>query len=508
MMTKRLIRLCEWLAVHAYVPALLVLAGLAAGILLPGPVGIAAMAALTALPALTAAYGMVPRPETPGWRLEPPSAAPWTDLRHIILDHAVVTRNRLCVRHALLPFEAEPALRLRAHSSALLLATAATLTCSEAAPNQRDGLLAALAPLGFTPERLSRRSPVLGQARLGNISGVLTRDGLGRRAYFMADPILLSQECALIYDGGERPLTPDDRERVLRAAEALRAQGETPVAFAMAADGAQPLQGVFLGMLSLGDAVSPEAAADMDALARHGYLVTRDFPSGNDPTMSRACTAKEPDPPAEETLYVAARPERQEVPAACQLIPADESPRSCAEAIFRWADYFRRLRRLLCLTAGALAALLPAAALLGVPWFALLMVLLLVLSGVWEARLANAPSSFPRMPGAFVLAAYCLTPFAVCLLVSAFLNAVGFAAHHACLSALMVFALFLRQRIVLRCHAWRAPRSCSSLIAAVLLSILLVVLLRPSPVAAVFAALAAAMGALIMRRLLPLHDRS
>lgn len=502
MMTKRLIRLCEWLAVHAYVPALLVLAGLAAGILLPGPVGIAAMAALTALPVLTAAYGMVPRPETPGWRLEPPSAAPWTGLMHIILDHAVVTRNRLCVRHALLPFEAEPALRLRAHSSALLLATAATLTCGEAAPNQRDGLLAALAPLGFTPERLSRRSPVLGQARLGSISGVLTRDGLGRRAYFMADPVLLSQECALIYDGGERPLTPDDRERVLRAAEALLAQGETPVAFAMAADGAQPLQGVFLGMLSLGDAVSPEAAADMDALTQHGYLVTCDLPFDDD------LTARKPDPPAEETLYVAARPERQEAPAACQLIPADESPRSCAEAIFRWADYFRRLRRLLCLTAGALAALLPAAALLGVPWFALLMVLLLVLSGVWESRQADAPSSFPRMPGVFALTAYCLTPFAVCLLVSAFLNAVGFAEHQACLSALMVFALFLRQRIVLRCHAWRAPRSCSSLIAAVLLSILLVVLLRPSAAAAVFAALAAAMGALIMHRLFPLHDRS
>lgn len=508
MMTKRLIRLCEWLAGHAYVPIFLTFAGLAAGILLPGPVGIAAMAALTALPVLTAVYGMVPRPETPGWRLEPPSAAPWAGLRHIILDRAVVTRNRLCVRHALLPFEAEPALRLRAHSSALLLATAATLTCGEAAPNQRDGLLAALAPLGFTPERLSRRSPILGEARLGNIPGVFTRDGLGRRAYFMADPVLLSQACALIYDGGERPLTPDDRERVLRAAEALRSLGETPVAFAMAAGGAQPLRGVFLGVLSLGDAVSPEAAADMDALSHQGYLVICGLPSDDDLTMSRACTAKEPDPPAEETLYVSARPERQEVPAACQLIPADESPRSCAEAIFRWADHFRRLRRLLCLTTGALAALLPAAVLLGVPWFALLMVLLLVLSGVWEARQADAPSSSPRMPGDFLLTVYCLIPFAVCLLVSVFLSSVGFAGHHASLSALLVFALFLRQRIILRCRAWRSPLSFASFFAVVLLSILLAALLRPSAVAAVFAALSAAAGALIMRCLLPLRQRS
>lgn len=508
MMAKRLIRLCEWLAGHVYVPVLLTLLSLAAGILLPGPVGIAAMAALTALPAMTAVYGMVPRPTAPGWRLEPPSAVPWAGLRHIILDRTVVTRDRLCVRHALLPFEAEPALRLRAHSSALLLATAATLACGQAAPNQRDGLLAALAPLGFTPERLARRSPALGAARLGAISGVLTRDGLGRRAYFMADPVLLSQECALIYDGGERPLTPDDRERLLRAAEAMRSQGETPVAFAMAADGAQPLQGVFLGMLTLGDAISPEAAADMDALTHQGYLVTCGLPSGDAPITGRACTAREPHSPAEETLYVSARPERQEVPAVCQLIPTDESPRSCAEAIARWAGFFRCLRRLLCLTAGALAALLPAAVLLGVPWYALLMTLLFILSGAWEARNADAPSSSPRMPGVFTLAVYCLTPFAVCLLVSVFLSAVGFAAHHACLPALMVFALFLRQRIVLRCRAWRSPRSHASLIASVLLAVLPVALLRPSAAAAVFAALSAAMGALIMRRLLPLRQRS
>jgi len=501
MMTKRLICLCEWLLGHTYVLILLTLAGCAAAILLPGSAGIAVMAALIALPVLAAVYAGIPIPQTPGWRVNPPLASPWIGLQHILMAPDFASRHCLRVRHALLPFEPEPSLRLRAHSAALLLSTAAALACNEAEPHQRDGILAAVAPLGFTPERLSRRSPVLGQARIGSISGVLTRDGLGRRAYFMADPVLLSQECSLIYDGSERPITPEDRERILHAAEALREEGETPLAFAMAADGPQPLQGVFLGILSLGDALSPEAVADIHTLTPQGFHFTCPPLIGNDLSADLLCNTV-------ETLYVAARPDDHDDRAVCELLPEDESPRSCAEAITRWADYARRVRRLLCLTAGYLAALLPAAVLLGVPCLALNMVLFFVIEGAWEAQQADAPALSPRLPSAFRLAAYCLIPFVVCLLVSVFLSAVGFAAHHACVPALMVFALFLRQRIILRCRAWRSPRSYATLLTAVLLSILLIVLLRPSAVAAIFAALSAAGGALIMRCLLPLRQRS
>lgn len=144
-------------------------------------------------------------------------------LRRACIDPSLMVEpRRMAAAH--LPFEAAAQPRLR--SGALLWASAATVTHTLADEADRAAILAAVKPLGFTPEKFLARCPILQEVEHSSLRGYIVRDGLGQRAYFMGEPAALLDACPLVWDQQERSKTDNDLQ--------LLPSGEGLYGFAMA----------------------------------------------------------------------------------------------------------------------------------------------------------------------------------------------------------------------------------------------------------------------------------
>ena len=196
-----------------------------------------------------------------GWRLQGRlTARPC----RVVLDDSLLKGCRT-VTQILLPLSPAPRLSLRAGSGTLLLAAAMTVM-ADTVPDEA-ALLSLAATLGFTPDRFLRGCPVLAEAALGSVPGRVVRDGKGRRAYFLGSPATLAPLCRRIWDGGERPMTGDDLQRLPCHGGAQYALATAPM------DGDTPGEATYLGSLRVEDAPCPAMLAALEALRSQGMEV-------------------------------------------------------------------------------------------------------------------------------------------------------------------------------------------------------------------------------------------
>ena len=221
---------------------------------LPGLMPVGFCLAVWLAVCLACQYG--PGKEPHGWRFLPSWRQVMSEVEGAIIDERLLLTDRPVVVSACMPMEQERRLALHANGSGLLLATAAalTITClgEDAAP-----VAAALAPLGFSADKLRGRWQVLGRAEDASLRGILVRDGRVARAFYVGDAGEIARRCTRIFTGSERPLGEEERLRLLAEAQAMRRPdphdaGLHALAYAMAswADG-RPGELVYLGKLCL-----------------------------------------------------------------------------------------------------------------------------------------------------------------------------------------------------------------------------------------------------------------
>lgn len=158
---------------------------------------------LTAWAALT----LIQRRWQHPWHL----SQPLFSLRHLTIQgELLLTPPHMTAAH--LPFEATE--QPRVQSGALLWASAITVTHTLADEPHRAALLAAVRPLGFTPEKFLARCPVQDEVQENGLRGYIVRDGNGQRAYFLAAPHDLLEGCTHVWEQQERPKTPQDAQRL------------------------------------------------------------------------------------------------------------------------------------------------------------------------------------------------------------------------------------------------------------------------------------------------------
>lgn len=156
------------------------------------------------------------------WKLR----APLLLMRRAVIDaRLLVEKRRMTAAH--LPFE--PTAQPRLQSGALLWASAATVTHTLAAEEDREAILAAVKPLGFTPEKFLARCPILGEINVQGLHGYVVRDGHGQRAYFIGEPAALLAACPRILEQQERDKTLQDVPRLPSTAEGLYGLAMAPV---------------------------------------------------------------------------------------------------------------------------------------------------------------------------------------------------------------------------------------------------------------------------------------
>ncbi|MBQ8312101.1 MAG: hypothetical protein IJX84_02695 [Clostridia bacterium] len=165
---------------------------------------------LTAWAALT----LIQRRWQHPWHL----SQPLFSLRQVTIEgELLLTPRHMTAAH--LPFEATQ--QPRVQSGGLLWASAITVTHTLADEADRAALLAAVKPLGFTPEKFLARCPILGEVQHSGLRGYIVRDGSGQRAYFLAAPHALLEACAHVWEQQERPKTPQDISRLPAASPGL-----------------------------------------------------------------------------------------------------------------------------------------------------------------------------------------------------------------------------------------------------------------------------------------------
>lgn len=297
LLTSPLNRLCEFLLIHwpLYLALCLLFAGACflpaltavVGMTMPGGVLWTLVAAATALPVLLPlTYMLHPLPPSPGWRFSRQPLSSLGEAEVIMADTSLLTDGQREMLIAL-PLEPTPDLRKRPETLALSLAIAYTARLQN--EETEAVLLNAAAALGVQLENLTRLRPVVGTAQLGAISGVIVADGKGQSSYFVGDPTLLSELCAGIDGHRPRAITPEDRERISAVAQALKRQGGLPLGFAML-ESASGVDGpVYLGLISMRDVVSEDAAASVQALLDAGYsLQTQPLDESYEPPMRLA----------------------------------------------------------------------------------------------------------------------------------------------------------------------------------------------------------------------------
>ena len=276
-LTASLDRLCEFLLIRwplylllclifaaaCFLPPLSALVGMA----LPGGFLWTLVAALTALPVLLPlVYMLHPLPPSPGWRFSQQPLSTLGKAEVIMADTSLLTDGQ---QETLIALPLEPTAELRKRPEAFFLSVAIAYTAKLQNEETRAVLMNAAATLGVSLDNLTRLKPIVGQTQLGPIPGVIVSDGKGQSSYFVGDPIALSELCASIDGQHPRPLIKEDRERVRAVTQSLRQEGALALGFGMLeADAEGP---VYLGLLSMRDVVSEDAAAAVRALLEAGY---------------------------------------------------------------------------------------------------------------------------------------------------------------------------------------------------------------------------------------------
>ena len=255
--------LCLVFAAACFLPALSGLVGLS----LPGGFLWTLAAVLTALPVLLPlTYMLHPLPPSPGWRFSEQPLSSLGRAEVLMADTSLLTDGR---QETLIALPLEPTADLRKRPEAFFLSVAIAYTAQLQNQETESVLLNTAAALGVRQENLTRLKPVIGQTQLGPIPGVIVSDGQSQCSYFAGDPIALSGLCLSIDGHRPRPITREDRAHIRMTAQSLRQQGSLALGFAMMeADAEGP---VYLGLMSMRDVVSEDAAAAVKALLDAGY---------------------------------------------------------------------------------------------------------------------------------------------------------------------------------------------------------------------------------------------
>lgn len=277
--TAKLTRLCEFLLVHwplylllclvfaaaTFLPALLPFVGLS----FAGGWWCTLLAAATGLPVLLGlVYMLHPLPPSPGWRFSEQPLSSLGEAEVVLADTSLLTDGR---RETLIALPIEPTGDLRKRPETASLSIAIAYTARLQNEETEAVLLDTAAALGVKLDSLTRLRPVIGKTQLGPMPGVIVEDGKGQTSYFVGDPIALSAMCAGIGGLHTQPMTAEDRERIKAVTLSLRQQGSLALGFAALGTSLGMEEPVYLGLLSLRDVISEDAAAAVNALLQAGY---------------------------------------------------------------------------------------------------------------------------------------------------------------------------------------------------------------------------------------------
>lgn len=236
------------------------------------------------------------------WQLK----RPLFTLRHLTIEgDLLLMPRRMTAAH--LPFKATAQPRLQ--SGALLWASAITVTHALAEGNDRTALLAAVKPLGFTPEKFLARCPILGEVQENGLRGYIVRDGSGQRAYFIGPPASLLSICTRVWEQQERDRTDHDALRLPTAAPGLYGLAMAPVE-----NGAiGPM--TYLGSVQV--ATMPGNASMLDALTDAGFQLTITPPVSAPEHTQALCSLSTADESPRHTLHIASQPTGEN----CYVVP-------------------------------------------------------------------------------------------------------------------------------------------------------------------------------------------
>ena len=245
------------------------------------------LAAALALPVLLSlVYMLHPLPPSPGWRFSRQPLSSLGDAEVVLADTSLLTDGQ---QELLIALPLEPAADLRKRPEALSLSIALAYTARLQNEETEAVLLETAAALGVRQGNLTRLRPVIGRTQLGPIPGVIVEDGKGQTSYFVGDPAILSEHCACIDGHRPRAITPEDQERIRETAQFLRQQGSLPLGFAMMDSSSAASGPVYLGLVSMRDVVSEDAAEAVRALLDAGYsLQTQPIDQSYEPPMRLA----------------------------------------------------------------------------------------------------------------------------------------------------------------------------------------------------------------------------
>lgn len=257
--------LCLVFAAASFLPALLPFVGLP----FAGGWWWTLLAAATGLPALLGlVYMLHPLPPSPGWRFSDQPLSSMGGAEVVLADTSLLTDGQ---RETLVALPLEPTADLRKRPETSMLSIAIAYTARLQNEETEAVLLDIAAALGVKRDSLTRLRPVIGKTQLGPMPGVIVEDGKDQVSYFVGDPLALSAMCAGIDGLRPRPMTEEDRERIRAVTQALKQQGSLALGFAALGASLGTEEPVYLGLLSLRDVVSEDAAAAVDALLKAGY---------------------------------------------------------------------------------------------------------------------------------------------------------------------------------------------------------------------------------------------
>lgn len=343
--------------------------------------GSAAAALLLALPMLKRFARAWGRP----WQLKRPLSG-----KALAIQGDVFVAPR-ALQEARLPFE--PASQPRLRSGALLWASAATVTHTLAAAEDQQAILAAVKPLGFTPDKFLARCPVLGEVEHLGQQGCVVRDGSSWRAYFLGDPAALMAACQSVWDQQERALTPED-------AQALPPSGPGVYGLAMAPatdEGVGPL--TYLGSMHIASPLRGTEAINL--LTQQGFAV-HITPCGDPAGAASLQRLGHGDLPPAAALHVGL----EAAEGNCFVID-DPDDASWAERLIAGFRLAQRQRRTLLLAGFALVCLLCAAAVWRVPGWLLPLGALLLLPRCLSGTAKTVHSAKLHLPAALAWSAGC-----------------------------------------------------------------------------------------------------
>lgn len=164
----------------------------------------------------------------------------------LAVDEALLTCG-LQAAHVCLPLTPQSVDEARSAPGALMLGAACVLTADMQDAPTAQALTSLAEALRFHPDNFRRSRPMRGRASLGEIEGILVRDGTAQRAYFAAAPSQLAPLCDQVWDGQPRAFHQAEKAQLL--------QEKGTLAFATAAfcDG-QMQAAVYLGSVALAPA--------------------------------------------------------------------------------------------------------------------------------------------------------------------------------------------------------------------------------------------------------------